>query len=529
MAIADTISSMYENVGEVYDTITNVDVNTGKNLFDNDNVISNAIIQTSTQKITWTNEATTIWLKVQPNTQYTMSRDRGNRLIIGASNNQPILEGTLDTIIYDGGTSEATSYTFNSGNYTYIAIYISRNTSTTPSWVMINEGTSALPYEPYTDTPTYKNIENIPKVIRNSYLEIMNNGIDKIWNNWEKVTGEGETLTLNSTEEAPMKIDLKGNTSQEGTPTPEAPQDIHVVSGDNTIKVCGKNLFTNIVYKDSYIINSTGGETGNALGCIWKKIEVEPSTTYTLSYSSTDYSFSQRVSEYNSNDTFIQRNLTNNTPYTFTTTANTKYINLSGLKTDTNIQIEKNNQATTYEAYQSQSYSVNLGSIELCKIGDYQDTIVKDNGKWLVNKQIGKVALNGSESWVYDSPRTRFFSTIYSTATMLRGQGFCNYYKYGDSVRRDCFDINTDKKTIYMFAPDSSITTPTTFKTWLGTNLPIVYYVLATPTTTEITDSTLLSQLEAVKRSFNGQTNITQTNNDKPFILDVTALKQLTQ
>ena len=39
MAIADTINSMYENVGEVYDTITNVDINTGKNLFDNDNVI----------------------------------------------------------------------------------------------------------------------------------------------------------------------------------------------------------------------------------------------------------------------------------------------------------------------------------------------------------------------------------------------------------------------------------------------------------------------------------------------------------
>ena len=83
--------------------------------------------------------------------------------------------------------------------------------------VQLELGSSSSEYQPYTDNPTYKNIENIPSTMRNSYLEIMNNGTDKIWNNWEKVTGEGETLTLNSTEEAPMKINLKGNTSQETT------------------------------------------------------------------------------------------------------------------------------------------------------------------------------------------------------------------------------------------------------------------------------------------------------------------------
>ena len=45
-------------------------------------------------------------------------------------------------------------------------------------------------------------------------------------------------------------------------------------------------------------------------------------------------------------------------------------------------------------------------AIELCKIGDYQDSIVKDNGKWYLNKQIGKVVLNGSESWWQDRELT---------------------------------------------------------------------------------------------------------------------------
>ena len=60
---------------------------------------------------------------------------------------------------------------------------------------------------------------------------------------------------------------------------------------------------------------------------------------------------------------------------------------------------------------QSQSYHVSLGNIELCKIGNYQDyifkntqdsphydnTLIKD--AWYLNKQIGKVVLDGSENW----------------------------------------------------------------------------------------------------------------------------------
>ena len=36
---------------------------------------------------------------------------------------------------------------------------------------------------------------------------------------------------------------LLGQTSQNGTPTPSSPIPVNVVSGDNTINVCGKNLF----------------------------------------------------------------------------------------------------------------------------------------------------------------------------------------------------------------------------------------------------------------------------------------------
>ena len=53
--------------------------------------------------------------------------------------------------------------------------------------------------------------------------------------------------------------------------------------------------------------------------------------------------------------------------------------------------------------------------------------------------------------------------------------------------------------------------------------------MLATPTNTEITYRPLIDQLNLLEKAMSkdGQTNISQVSNDKPFILDVTAIKSL--
>ena len=58
----------------------------------------------------------------------------------------------------------------------------------------------------------------------------------------EYVEQEGTSLSFNNSLVAPMNIDLKGNTLQNGTPTPSTPIPINNVSGDNDIVVFGKNL-----------------------------------------------------------------------------------------------------------------------------------------------------------------------------------------------------------------------------------------------------------------------------------------------
>ena len=62
----------------------------------------------------------------------------------------------------------------------------------------------------------------------------------------------------------------------------------------------------------------------------------------------------------------------------------------------------------------------------------------------------------------------------------------------------------------------SRLSTPNTegFKAWLGTHNTIAYYVLATPTTEEITENnypTLYNQLNNIKL-FEGVNHITMTN-----------------
>ena len=82
-----------------------------------------------------------------------------------------------------------------------------------------------------------------------------------IFDNMPKVNGSGSSLTLNNTTESKMQLTYKGNTQQDGEPTPDSPQTIHSVSGDNVIEVCGKQFF-----RDEYI-----GTPGNTINAVLKK------------------------------------------------------------------------------------------------------------------------------------------------------------------------------------------------------------------------------------------------------------------
>ena len=392
-----------------------------------------------------------------------------------------------------------------------------------------------------------------------SYVNVLNDLYDYL----PKVTGSGANVTLNDTKKGLMKITLDpSELLQSSTPSPSSPQDIHTISGNNTIRVCGKNIWnTTLTYGRAWNnSNGTGDVWSNQYARSNDFIKVKPSTTYTISFVSKDNSKNGNILSYTSSQTFIE-SITLDTHLTFTTSATTEYVKFNFFNGNNytsgdiyNIQLELGNTATTYETYNGTDYSVNLGNIEYSQISTYKDRTFKNivgdtdyssertDGAWYIKKNIGKVLLDGTEEITRDGTNTtgeyRFIISgpaDMKTTTSLSVNGYLISNKFveisnGDSRSGvDGILIRANNTTAFIIYYDATKEyTKEQFTTWLTNNNVLVYYVLATPTYTQIT-GTLAEQLEAIYNAMSkdGQTNISQVNNDLPFELDVSALQDL--
>ena len=161
-----------------------------------------------------------------------------------------------------------------------------------------------------------------------------------------------------------------------------------------------------------------------------------------------------------------------------------------------NIQIERGDTATSYAPY--------FTPIELAKIGTYQDRIYKTDGKWYVEKNVGKVVLDGTENWT--GAGSGFYIDSVTDYLKTGNKPFCDYFTTTTNVpsagqvsdgtlafgASNLVMARLYVKYTSLFSSVSDLTT------WLQSHNTTVYYALATPTTTEITDQTLIDQLEAL-------------------------------
>ena len=284
------------------------------------------------------------------------------------------------------------------------------------------------------------------------------------------------------------------------SPNPDYPQEIQTVTGENVVKVVGKNLWGGVF--ESGIINGTTGQDAPNASYIRSKdyIPVEENTSYTVS--SPDFSGSWLWYEYRADKTY---NLTTNKGGTsFTTEAGTRFVrfrpNSATLTTSTKAQVELGSTATSYQAYTEQSFTIDLGNEELAKIGTYQDRIYKDGGKWYVEKQLGKKIFDGTESWTtspygtnswtsgivlfqFDTSKTQVVSNIF------RGVPNDDRATSGENII-----YSGNANTLYI--RNTTLTTLASVQSATSGNY--IYYALATPTVTEITNQALIDQLEAL-------------------------------
>jgi len=166
--------------------------------------------------------------------------------------------------------------------------------------------------------------------------------------------------------------------------------------------------------------------------------------------------------------------------------------------------------------------------IEMCKIGDYQDYFYKDSDKWYISQAIIKRVYNGTENWSKSSNT--------SVDRFLKGEGFpaltggyCDKYPVSNNVNTEInrLFLNAGTQVVINFSSYGT-TTLEQFKTWLSSNNVTLYFVRTSSIAIEITYQPLIDQLNLLEKAMSkeNQTNISQVNNDLPFIISASALKE---
>lgn len=205
---------------------------------------------------------------------------------------------------------------------------------------------------------------------------------------------------------------------------------------------------------------------------------------------------------------------------TYTCPANTKYIigsNFIGMTTNTTLV--EGSEAKPYFPY---------GQV----------------GMWYKREYIGKVVLDGSETWSIST--TQDGNYRYHKENFIDAKndiGYCTHFKIGNIADRNASgQINKFFVGSITPAPQtlqfvSDITTVANFKAFLQTqynnNNPVtVYYEHIENVDNPITDTTLINQLNDIynnAHSYNGVTNITTTyaSGNEQMYLDIEALKNV--
>lgn len=376
--------------------------------------------------------------------------------------------------------------------------------------------------------------------------------LDSIYSRLPKVSDTGSNISLSPTLKGRLGSVLKGNTLQDGTPTPDSPVEIQSATGRQVIKVEGKNLlpFTNqdftynsvryYVQNGSLYLNGTSTGETNTTSINYKNNFgfYLDAGTYIISMKTRSVRLPLYVMKYSDDTELTVINGYNLNNKTFTLTERTQiyfgfYIyNQVFNQDDIEVQLEKGSTATTYEEYQSQEYEINLGNIHLYE----NDQIIGTPDNWSIKSTMGEVILNGSETWGADGSLTNTIrlriATSYFPNTI--GQSYTqhtrsDYFVFSVNYNNDTphYYIGGINANSYFFMPKTLVSNVTDFKTWLSNNNVKVIYLLDEPTTTPITNTELISQLNALyyAKSYNGTTNITITSENLELIMTASAIK----
>lgn len=376
------------------------------------------------------------------------------------------------------------------------------------------------------------------------------------WEGFTKSTYTGTIISQNAIK-GPLDLDkIAGDTSQNGTPTPDSPKAVQTVTGSQIVTITGQNLYnvnntTTVgagvtVDSDGWITIAYSGAT--YVNYYTGLLNVAPNTSYAivteiksvtgggqLNVTSkgdvNPQQFNERVfwefGNLSAEDVKVTT-ITTKADVTSGTIGVRSYAYFASGNTGTitfRISILADTSVTpstfTYEPYTSTTYQLDLGTIELCKLGTYQDYIWNDGGTWKLHKETNSKDISGSTGW-YSSGQAfkNLFSRTaiddialtYSSSSVLI-PALCpalkreyqtplyNGTSNGFSFRTDGAGGLSNSTNGILVRQADKWGSLSNFTTWLSQNSLVFYYVLATPTDTAITNATLIKQLNAINNA----------------------------
>ena len=252
---------------------------------------------------------------------------------------------------------------------------------------------------------------------------------------------------------------------------------------------------------DKRISTSTGGSY-NATGyTISNYISVSASTMYTLKTG-----ISAHYSWYNSSKTYISGgDWTDFTRLEAPSTAS--YVRFDFQTAD--------ESKVRFEQVGSGVELAGVGPIQSDGLPQYHDSFKRVDGVWYKHAEIGKKIFTGEASERWDRSENTYYTDVIKDYAIANNVPFSDQFigtanvVGAGNVPDQRIAFNNSHQYFYRFYvrfeskfPDTPLTT------WLQSHPMTLYYALATPTDTEITDSDLLAQLDTIANTYQGVNNL---------------------
>jgi len=313
-------------------------------------------------------------------------------------------------------------------------------------------------------------------------------------------------------------------------PNPSYPFPIKSVTGNNNVVV-----FNGSLTEQGGINDTTGAENSATTRIKTDYVQIPNYTSMQITSNNTSLVF-RAIHFYNSSKTWVSSSgyVGSALPYTVTDIpSNAKYFKVVFQGQNASLDLSPTGNYLIIGT--PQTLPLNLGSIELNKIGTYQDYIYKNNGNWYKHETVGKLIFNGTDdSWQLRNTSTNGVKTYSLNSTVPdyyreenltspNNMAYCDKFvinrtvlgasaMYTENILLDVIGVS-----FYYNSENTSralyINTTETLPSYFENNNAKFYYKKATATDIQITDTTLISQLEDIDKmqSYNGTTIITST------------------